>query len=158
MNIFSGNLLTPEGRFALVASRFNAIVVDRLIDGARAGLTSHGVAEDDIDLAYVPGALEIPMVAERLASSGQYAAVICLGAVLQGDTDHYNVVVNQSAGGIADVSLRTNVPVLNAVLTTTTLEQALHRAGSKAGNKGFDAALAAIEMVNLLVQLPGESS
>lgn len=155
MATFAGDLRTPTGRFALVASRFNALVVDRLIEGARTGLVSHGVAESDIDLAYVPGALEIPIAAQRLASSGGYRAVICLGAVLRGDTDHYDVVVNQSARGIADVALRTGVPVLNAVLTTSTLEQALHRAGSKAGNKGFEAALAAVEIANLMDHLPG---
>jgi 6,7-dimethyl-8-ribityllumazine synthase len=137
-----------------VAARFNAFVVDRLIEGARAGLVSHGVVESDIDIIYVPGALEIPLAADRL-SEGGYAAIICLGTIIRGETGHYDVVVNQSARGLADVALRSKIPVLNAILTTETLDQAINRAGAKAGNKGFDAALAAIEMVNLLAQLPG---
>lgn len=154
MAIIAGDLKKPSGRFALVASRFNSFIVDRLVDGAKGGLISHGVAEADIDVVYVPGALEIPLAADRLAN-GSYAAIICLGTVIRGDTSHYDVVVNQSARGMADVALRSKIPVLNAVLTTETLDQAINRAGAKAGNKGFDAALAAIEMVNLLSQLPG---
>jgi 6,7-dimethyl-8-ribityllumazine synthase len=158
MTDFAGDMKTPRGRFALVAARFNAFIVDRLVDGARSALSAHGVAGDAIDVIHVPGSLEIPLVAQQVASSRRYAAVICLGCVIRGETDHYDVVVQQSARGIADAGLRTSVPVLNAVLTTSTLEQAIHRAGAKAGNKGYEVALAAIEMVNLLDQLPGAPS
>lgn len=155
MATFQGELHKPAGRFALVAARFHSFLVDRLIDGAKAALAAHGVADEDVDLAYVPGSLEIPLAAERMAASGRYAAVVCLGAVVRGQTDHYDVVAGQSARGIADASLRTGVPVLNAVLTTNNLEQAIDRAGGESGNKGFDAALAAIEMADLMRRLPG---
>jgi 6,7-dimethyl-8-ribityllumazine synthase len=155
---FVGNMATPSGRFALVAAQFNAFIVDRLVDGAKGALVAHGVAEQNIDIVRVPGALELPLVADRLAGSGQYVAILCLGTVIKGETDHYDVVVHQSARGIADAGLRHGVPVLNAVLTTHTLEQAIHRAGAKAGNKGYEVAGAAIEMVNLLSQLPRKSS
>jgi 6,7-dimethyl-8-ribityllumazine synthase len=155
---YMGKLTTPSGRFALVAAQFNGFVVDRLLDGAVGGLTVHGVPAENIDTVRVPGALELPLVADRLASSGQYAAIICLGTIIKGETDHYDVVVHQSARGIADASIRSGVPVMNAVLTTHTLEQAIHRAGAKAGNKGYEVATAAIEMVNLLSQLPRKKS
>ncbi|MBY0587565.1 6,7-dimethyl-8-ribityllumazine synthase [bacterium] len=153
-----GKLTPPAGRFALVASQFNGFIVDRLIDGARGGLSAHGVADENIDIVRVPGALELPLVADRLACSGSYVAVICLGTIIKGDTDHYDVVVHQSARGIADAAIRSGIPVMNAVLTTHTLEQAIHRAGAKSGNKGYEVAGAAIEMVNLLSQLPGKKS
>ena len=152
---YEGDRGTPEGRFVLVAARFNDFIVDRLVEGARSALLSHGVEEVDIDVVRVPGALELAVVADRLATSDQYVAIIALGCVIKGDTDHYDVVVNQSAAGLTQVALRTGIPVLNAVLTTHTLEQAIHRAGAKSGNKGFEAALAAIETVNLLAELPG---
>lgn len=155
---YAGSLMTPVGRFALVAAQFNAFIVDRLVDGAAACLKAHGVADADIDIVRVPGALELPLVADKLASSRQYVAVICLGTVIKGETDHYDVVVNQSARGIADAGLRNGIPVLNAVLTTHTLEQAIHRAGAKAGNKGYEVAGAAIEMANLLRLIPGNRS
>ena len=155
MAIFQGDRRNPTGRFALVASRFHAFLVDRLVEGAKAALAAHGVADEDVDLAYVPGSLEIPLAAQRMAASGRYAAVICLGVVVRGQTDHYDVVAGQSARGIADASLRTGVPVLNAVLTTNTLEQAIDRAGGESGNKGFDAALAALETADLMRRLPG---
>jgi 6,7-dimethyl-8-ribityllumazine synthase len=151
---YEGTFALPPGRFALVAARFNSAVVEQLVAGALDGLKRHGVADDAIDLVRVPGSYEIPPVAKRLAEGGKYAAVICLGAVIRGDTGHYDHVAGAAAGGIAQVALATGVPVIFGVLTCDTLEQALNRAGAKAGNKGFDAALAAVEMVNLLRQLP----
>jgi 6,7-dimethyl-8-ribityllumazine synthase len=151
---FVGSLTPPPGRFALVAARFNQEVVDRLVEGAREGLKKHGVADDAVDLVRVPGSFEIPMVAKRLAQSGQYAAVICLGAVIKGETDHYEYVAGNAARGVLQAGLETGVPVIFGILTCQTEEQALDRAGGKEGNKGFDAALAAVEMVNLLRQLP----
>jgi 6,7-dimethyl-8-ribityllumazine synthase len=152
--IYEGTFAPPPGRFALVAARFNQLVVDGLVAGAREALSRHGIAEENIDLIRVPGSFEIPLVAQRLAQSGKYAAIICLGAVIRGDTDHYDHVAGSAVSGIARVGLDTGVPVILGVLTCDTLEQALNRAGAKAGNKGFDAALTAIEMVNLLHQLP----
>lgn len=155
MAVFEGNLATPAGRFAVVAARFNQFIVEQLVEGARDGFKRHGVADDAVDVIWVPGSFEIPPVAQRLAASKKYAAVVCLGAVIKGDTDHYDYVAGGAANGIAHAALATGVPVIFGVLTCDTLEQALNRAGGKAGNKGCDAALAAIEMVNLLRQLPG---
>ena|SRR5271154_2430623 len=152
--VYEGNFAPPPGRFVLVAARFNEVVVERLITGALDGLRRHGVADDAIDLVRVPGSFEIPLVARRLAASGGYAAVICLGAVIRGDTTHYDHVAGQAAAGVAQASLTTGVPVIFGVLTCENLEQALDRAGGKAGNKGFDAATAALEMTNLLARLP----
>jgi 6,7-dimethyl-8-ribityllumazine synthase len=154
MAVVEGSLTPPPGRFALVAARFNQFIVDSLIAGARDGLRRHGVADDAIDLAWVPGSFEIPLVAQRLAGSKQYAAIICLGAIIRGDTDHYDHVAGAATSGIAQAGLATGVPVIFGVLTCDTVEQALNRAGIKAGNKGFEAACSAIEMVNLLRQLP----
>ena len=151
---YEGTFAPPPGRFALVAARFNQFVVEKLVAGAREGLKRHGVAEDAVDLAWVPGSFEIPLVAQRLAASKKYAAVICLGAVIRGDTDHYDHVAGGAASGVAQASLTTGVPVIFGILTCNTLEQALNRAGGKAGNKGFEAAVTAIEMVNLLRQFP----
>jgi 6,7-dimethyl-8-ribityllumazine synthase len=153
--IYEGNFAPPPGRFALVAARFNSFIVEQLVAGARDGLRRHGVADDAVDLVWVPGSFEIPLVARRLAGSGGYAAVICLGAVIRGDTDHYDHVAGGAASGIAQAAVATSVPVIFGVLTCDTLEQAVNRAGAKAGNKGFEAAVAAVEMVNLLRQLPG---
>jgi 6,7-dimethyl-8-ribityllumazine synthase len=153
--IFEGTFAPPPGRFALVAARFNGAVVEALVAGALDGLGRHGVGADAIDVVRVPGSFEIPLVAHRLAGSGRYAAVICLGAVIRGDTDHYDHVAGEAAGGVARAALATGVPVIFGILTCDTLEQALNRAGAKSGNKGFEAALTAIEMVNLLRQLPG---
>lgn len=153
---FAGDLKTPGGRFALVAARFNSFVVEHLVAGALDGLARHGVALADVDVTHVPGSLEIPLVARRLAASGKYVAVICLGVIIRGETDHYDVVVQQSARGVADAALASGVPVVNAILTTNTLEQAIDRAGAKQGNKGFEAATVAIEMANLLTSLPGK--
>jgi 6,7-dimethyl-8-ribityllumazine synthase len=151
---YEASLTTPQGRFAIVASKFNIEIVDCLVAGAKDGLRRHGIAEDAIDLAWVPGSLEIPLVAQKLAASKRYAAVICLGAVIRGETDHYDYVCSAASAGIAQASLATGVPVLFGVLTCDTDEQARDRAGGKAGNKGFDVALAAIEMANLMKQLP----
>ncbi len=154
MPVFEGALTPPPGRFALVAARFNQFIVESLVAGARDALRRHGVADDAVDLAWVPGSFEIPLVARRLAASEKYAAVICLGAIIRGDTDHYDHVAGAATSGVAQAGLATGVPVIFGVLTCDTVEQALNRAGIKAGNKGFEAAVAAIEMVNLLEELP----
>jgi 6,7-dimethyl-8-ribityllumazine synthase len=151
--VYEGAFAPPPGRFALVAARFNAFVVEHLVNGALDGLKRHGVADDAIDLVYVPGSYEIPLLAKRLAASGKYAAVLCLGAIIRGDTDHYDYVAGEAAKGVAQAALATGVPVIFGILTCDTLEQAINRAGAKAGNKGFEAALTAIEMVNLLRRL-----
>lgn len=154
MNIIEGLLTGVEGKVAIVAARFNQLIVDRLIEGAEDAFTRHGVADDQLDLVWVPGSFELPLTAKRLAQSQQYIAVVCLGCVIQGETDHYDYVCGQTASGIASVALETGIPVIFGVLTCDTLEQAMNRAGGKAGNKGSDAALAAIEMVSVLKQLP----
>lgn len=148
-------LLRGDGlRIAIAISRFNDLVTERLLAGAHDGLRRHGVDETSVDVAWVPGAFELPVVAKRLAESGEYDAVICLGAVIRGATSHYDFVAGQAASGIAQVALTTSVPVIFGVLTTDTIEQALERAGIKSGNKGYDAAVAAIETADLLRQLP----
>jgi 6,7-dimethyl-8-ribityllumazine synthase len=157
MPTFQGDFSTPEGRFAVVVARFNGLITESLLSGCRDALARHGVGDDDIDVAWVPGSFEIPVVARRLALTGRYVAVICLGCVIRGETGHYDHVAGQAAGGILQASLAADVPVIFGVLTTDTVEQALNRAGIKGGNKGSDAALAAIEMVNLLQRL-GSSS
>ena len=155
MKKVEGQLVAPKGaRFCVIASRFNHFIVEKLVGGALDGLKRHGVADADIDLAWVPGSFEVPLAAKRLAASGKYAAVICLGAIIRGDTDHYDHVAGEAAKGVAHASQATGVPVIFGILTCDTLEQAINRAGAKAGNKGFEAALTAIEMVNLLRQLP----
>jgi 6,7-dimethyl-8-ribityllumazine synthase len=152
--ILEGGYATPPGQFAIVAARFNSLVVEPLIHGALDALRRHGVADTAVTLVRVPGSYEIPLVAGRLARSGHYAAVICLGAIIRGDTDHYDYVAGAAASGIAQAGLDAEVPVIFGVLTCNTLEQALDRAGGKAGNKGAEAAVCAIEMVNLLGKLP----
>jgi 6,7-dimethyl-8-ribityllumazine synthase len=156
--LIEGDFATPAGRFVLVAARFNHFVVDHLVGGAVDTLKRHGVDEKAIDLVRVPGSYEIPLIAQKLAASGQYACVICLGAVIRGDTDHYDYVAGEAAKGIAQAAYTTGVPVIFGILTCDTLEQAINRAGAKAGNKGGEAALSAIEMVNLLGRLPGGKS
>lgn len=153
--VYEGDFAPPAGRFALVAARFNAFVVEPLTAGAVDALVRYGVAVDRIDIVKVPGSFEIPAVAKRLAQSRQYAAVICLGCVIRGDTDHYDHVAGAATSGILAAGADTGVPVLFGVLTCDTLEQAIHRAGAKAGNKGFEAAVTAVELVNLLAKLPG---
>jgi 6,7-dimethyl-8-ribityllumazine synthase len=154
VNTFVGEREGSGRRFAVVAARFNEIVTSKLVEGATAGLMKHGVAEDHIDVAWVPGAFEIPLVADRLASSGRYDAVICLGAVIRGETAHFELVANEAARGIATVSLRTGVPLIFEVLATNDLAQAEARAGGAHGNKGWAAAEAALEMAGLLERLP----
>jgi 6,7-dimethyl-8-ribityllumazine synthase len=154
MPTFEGTLAARAGKFAVVAARFNQIVVDSLVRGALEGLKRHGVADEAIDLVWVPGSLEIPVIAQKLAASKRYGAVICLGAVIRGDTDHFEHVAGGTANGITQAALSTGVPIIFGVLTCDTMEQALNRAGGKAGNKGFDAAATAIEMANLMNKLP----
>ncbi|MBO0692391.1 MAG: 6,7-dimethyl-8-ribityllumazine synthase [Acidimicrobiaceae bacterium] len=153
--VIGGRLDGTGMKIAVAASRFNDLVVERLVAGATDALRRHGVADDDVTLAWVPGAYELPLLASKLAGSGRYDAVITLGAVIRGATSHYDLVAGQCAAGIARVALDTGIPVLFGVLTTENLEQALERAGSKAGNKGYEAASAAIEMVDMLRQIPG---
>ena len=153
MKVIEGSLTPPSGKFALVAARFNQRVVQNLVDGAYDTLIRHGVDKDDVVLHWVPGAFEIPLVAHTVAASRQYAAVICLGAVIRGDTDHYDHVAGSATNGVAQAVISTGIPVIFGVLTCDTVEQALNRAGLKSGNKGAEAALAAIEMANLLKQL-----
>lgn len=154
MTTYEGNLSGADLRVAIVVARFNDLIGERLLSGALDGLRRHGVAEEATDVVWVPGSFEIPTVARRFACSGKYDAVICLGAVIRGATAHFDLVAGQAAAGIAAVGRETGVPTIFGVLTTDTIEQALERAGTKAGNKGYDAALAAIEMANLLRSLP----
>lgn len=147
---FEGNLDGSGLKIALVVSRFNDFITNKLLDGAMDGLVRHKVSQDDIDIAWTPGALELPLVAQKLATQGNYDAVICLGAVIRGGTPHFDYVAAEMSKGIAKVSLDSRIPVVNGVLTTENLEQAIERAGSKMGNKGFAAASTAIEMANLL--------
>ena len=146
MNVFEGKVVS-EG---MVAARFNEFIVSKLVAGAQDALVRHDVKEDDIDLAWVPGAFEIPLIASKMAKSGKYDAVIALGAVIRGSTTHYDYVCSEVSKGIANVSLNSDIPVMFGVITTENIEQAIERAGTKAGNKGYDCALGAIEMVNLI--------
>jgi 6,7-dimethyl-8-ribityllumazine synthase len=154
VTVFEGQLRGDGLRVAIAASRFNEAIVKRLVDGAVDGLRRHGVDADAIDLAWTPGAFELPLVAARLAASGAYDAIITLGAVIRGATSHYELVAGQCAAGVQRAQLDSGVPVVFGVLTTDTIEQAVERAGTKAGNKGFEAASTAIEMANLIAQLP----
>lgn len=153
MNLIQGNLIAQGLRIGIAASRFNEFIVSKLIGGAEDGLLRHGTAAEDIDLAWVPGAFELPFAAKRMAESGKYDAVICLGAVIRGSTSHYDLVCAEVAKGVAGVGLNGQIPVIFGVLTTDTIEQAIERAGTKAGNKGFDSAISAIEMANLMKKL-----
>jgi 6,7-dimethyl-8-ribityllumazine synthase len=150
---FIGDYSAPSGRFAIVAARFNALVTESLLAGCRDALARHGVPDNRVDVAWVPGSFEIPLVAKKLASGGGYVAVICLGCVIRGETAHFDHVAGQAASGVMHAALATDVPVIFGILTTDSVEQALNRAGLKGGNKGADAALVAIEMVNLLSRL-----
>ena len=149
MKKLEGNLIGSGKKFAIVASRFNEFIVNKLISGAQDGLIRHGVDNDNITLVWVPGAFEIPLIAKKLAKSKKYDAIICVGAVIRGSTSHYDYVCAEVSKGIASVGLDTEVPVIFGILTTDNIEQAIERAGTKAGNKGYDAAVTAIEMVNL---------
>ena len=145
-----GDLQAGKARFAIVVSRFNEFITEKLLSGALDALKRHGVDTDHVAVAWCPGAFEAPLVVKKLAASGDYDAVICLGAVIRGATPHFDYVAGQAASGVAQVMLQTGIPVLFGVLTTDTIEQAIERAGTKAGNKGAESAVAAIEMVNLM--------
>lgn len=154
MKIIEGRLVAEGGvKIGIVASRFNEFIVSKLLSGCEDGLLRHGVSGEDIEVAWVPGAFEIPLIASKMAKSGRYDAVIALGAVIRGSTSHYDYVCSEVSKGIANVALASDVPVMFGVLTTDTIEQAIERAGSKAGNKGSECAQGAIEMVNLIRQL-----
>lgn len=153
MKTLEGNLVSKKIRVGIVVARFNEFITSKLLGGAMDGLLRHNVADDDIHVAWVPGAFEIPLVASKMAKSGKYDAVICLGAVIRGATSHYDYVCNEVSKGVASISLENDIPVMFGVLTTDNIEQAIERAGSKAGNKGYDCALGAIEMVNLLREI-----
>lgn len=150
MRVLEGNVVASGAKIGIVAARFNEFIVSKLIGGAQDALVRHGVNDDDIDLAWVPGAFEIPMVAKKMANSGKYDAILCLGAVIKGSTSHYDYVCAEVSKGVAMVSLESGVPALFGVLTTDNIEQAIERAGTKAGNKGYDVACSAIELVNLM--------
>ena len=150
MNVFEGKEVSEGMKVGIVAARFNEFIVSKLVAGAQDALVRHDVKEEDIDLAWVPGAFEIPLIASKMAKSGKYDAVIALGAVIRGSTTHYDYVCSEVSKGIANVSLNSDIPVMFGVITTENIEQAIERAGTKAGNKGYDCALGAIEMVNLI--------
>lgn len=152
-NRFEGKLLGEGLRFGLVVARFNEFISQKLLDGATDGFLRHGVRQEDMDVAWVPGSFEIPMVAKRMAQTGKYAAVVCLGTIIRGGTAHFDLIASEVTKGIANVSLDTGVPVIFGVITADSLEQAIERAGTKMGNKGFDAATSALEMANLLREL-----
>ncbi|MDY6037576.1 MAG: 6,7-dimethyl-8-ribityllumazine synthase [Eubacterium sp.] len=153
MKLFSANLVSESKKYVIVCSRFNEFIVSKLLDGAIDALQRHGASEDEICVAWVPGAFEIPLMAMKCAQKPEVDAVICLGAVIRGNTTHYELVSNEVAKGIAQIGLKTGKPVTFGVITTENIEQAIERAGSKAGNKGAEAALTAIEMVNLTADL-----
>lgn len=154
METIEGKLVAPEGmKVGIVASRFNEIIVNKLLGGALDGLVRHGVEDKNITTVWVPGAFEIPMVADKMAKSGKYDAVIAVGVVIRGSTSHYDYVCNEVSKGIAQASVKNGVPVMFGVITTENIEQAIERSGSKAGNKGYDCALGAIEMVNVMKQI-----
>lgn len=153
MNLFEGKVVAEGLKVGIVAARFNEFIVGKLVGGAQDALLRHGVNDEDIDIAWVPGAFEIPLIAKKMADSGKYDMVLCLGAVIRGSTSHYDLVCNECAKGIAQVGLEAGIPVLFGVVTTDNIEQAIERAGSKAGNKGYDVACSGIEMANLLRNL-----
>ena len=153
MKTFEGNLVANDLKIGIVAERFNEFITGKLLSGAMDGLLRHGIAKEDVHVAWVPGAFEIPLIASKMAKSGRYDAIICLGAVIRGATSHYDYVCNEASKGIASASLESGVPIMFGILTTDNIEQAIERAGTKAGNKGYDCAVGAIEMVNLLQQL-----
>ena len=153
MNTFEGKVVSSGIKVGVVASRFNEFITSKLVAGAMDGLIRQDVNEDDVDVAWVPGAFEVPLIAKKMAGSGKYDAVICVGAVIRGSTSHYDYVCSEVSKGIASVSLSSGIPVMFGILTTDTIEQAIERAGTKAGNKGYDCALGAIEMVNLIREI-----
>ena len=153
MKVFEGKLVSKKVKIGIVCSRFNEIVVNKLLGGALDALKRHDVTEDDIDVAWCPGAFEIPLVAKKMCKTGKYDAVICLGTVIRGDTPHFDYVCSEVSKGIAQLSLSEEMPVMFGILTTENIEQALLRAGSKGGNKGYDCAVGAIEMINVLNEI-----
>jgi len=153
MKIYEGNLVPKSVKIAIIVTRFNEFITSKLLAGAMDALKRHEVSEEDIEIVWVPGAFEIPLIASKLAKSEKYDAVICLGAVIRGATTHYDYVCSEVSKGIASVSLKTGVPVMFGILTTENIEQAIERAGTKAGNKGYDCAIGAIEMINLVNQI-----
>ena len=153
MKVYEGKLVSNGKKFGIVVSRFNEFITSKLLSGAKDALVRHGVADDDISVAWVPGAFEIPLVAQKMAKSDKYDAVICLGAVIKGSTSHYDYVCAEVSQGIAPAGMSTEVPVIFGVVTTDNIEQAIERAGTKAGNKGYDAAVTAIDMANLFDNL-----
>jgi 6,7-dimethyl-8-ribityllumazine synthase len=152
MKTFEGQLIAGKGKFGIIVGRFNEFIGGKLLDGALDGLKRHGVSEENIEIVWVPGAYEIPLVSKKMAKTKNYDAILCLGAGIRGETPHFDYVSSEVSKGIANVSIDTEVPIIFGVLTTDTIQQAIERAGTKAGNKGFDAALSAIEMTNLLSQ------
>lgn len=150
MTVYEGNFQVQGKKFAIIVSRFNEFITSRLLSGAEDALNRHGISEEDRDIYWTPGAFEIPLLAEKCAESKKYDAVICLGAVIRGQTSHYDYVCNEVSKGIAQTGLKYGLPVLFGVVTTENIEQAIHRAGSKSGNKGYEAAMSAIEMVSLI--------
>ena len=155
MKVFEGNFSAKDVKIGIVAARFNEFITSKLLSGAMDALNRHEIAADNIDVAWVPGAFEIPLIAKKMANSRKYDAVICLGAVIRGSTSHYDYVCSEVSKGIAHISLDSEIPVMFGVLTTENIEQAIERAGTKAGNKGYDVAMGAIEMVNLIKNLVG---
>ena len=153
MKCYEGKIVGGDMRIGIVAARFNEFIVSKLVSGALDGLKRHDVPEENIEIAWVPGAFEIPLIAKKMANTKRYDAIICLGAVIRGATSHYDYVCNEVSKGIAQVSLQAEMPVLFGILTTDTIEQAIERAGTKAGNKGYDCALGDIELVNLLQEI-----
>jgi 6,7-dimethyl-8-ribityllumazine synthase len=151
--VYEGKLVSRQLKYGIVVGRFNELITSKLLAGALDALKRHGAEEGDVEIAWVPGAFEIPLIAQKMAESGRYDAVITLGTVIRGSTPHFDYVANEVAKGVAATSLKTGVPVVFGVLTTDTIEQAIERAGTKAGNKGYDAAVTAIEMANLIKQL-----
>ena len=149
MKLLEGNVVGNGLKVGIVAARFNEFIVGKLVSGAQDALVRHGVSDEDIEIAWVPGAFEIPLIAQKMANSGKYDMVLCLGAVIRGSTSHYDLVCNECAKGVAQVSLSSGIPVLFGVVTTDSIEQAIERAGTKAGNKGYDVACSGIEMANL---------
>ena len=150
MKVYEGNLVSDKIKVGIVVARFNEFITSKLLGGAVDALKRENVSDEDIEVAWVPGAFEIPLIADKMAKSGKYDAVICLGAVIRGSTSHYDYVCAEVSKGVAQVSLNSGIPVMFGVLTTDTIEQAIERAGTKAGNKGFECAQGAIEMVNLV--------
>ena len=153
MKLYEGKLIADGLKFGIIAARFNEFITNKLLGGSLDALRRHGASDDDLEVVWVPGAFEIPLVAQKMALTKRYDAVICLGAVIRGATPHFEYVSSEVSKGIANVGLQTGVPIIFGVLTTDSIEQAIERAGSKAGNKGFDAAVTAIELVNLMKQI-----